>query len=103
MTDSAPHTLKDRLKDDDYVVEYMATVMQKKKSRIYIKRHGEPFKGGEAAFLALWKDKITSKVDIRAKFKKGKLKLHNYRHDVSMTFSPDFAASFSIHHPFIGK
>ena len=85
------------------VMEYMDTVTQKKKSRINIKRHGELFKGGEAAFLSLWKDKITSKVDIRAEFKNGKHELHNYRHDVSMTFSPDFAASFSIHHPFIGK
>ena len=100
---SAPRTLKDDMKEGDYLVGYMNTVTQQKKSRINIKRHGEAFKGGEAAFLALWKDKITSQVDIRAEFKKGKLVLHNYRRDVGMTFSPDFAATFAIPHPFFGK
>ena len=100
---SAPQTLKERMNEGDYLVGYMNTVTQQKKSRINIKRHGEPFKGGEAAFLALWKDKITSQVDIRAEFKKGKLVLHNYRRDVGMTFSPDFAATFAIYHPFFGR
>lgn len=70
-------------------VNYMNIIIQQKKSRINIKRHGKIFKGSEAAFLALWKDKMTSQMDIRAHFKKVKLVLHNYRPDVEMRLSPD--------------
>ena len=100
---SAPDTLKDRMKDADYFVNYKKTITQQKKNCINITRHGETFKGCKAAFLALWKEKITSQVDICVVFKKGKLVLHNYRPDLEKTFPPNFASTFSIHHPFFAK
>ena len=75
MASGEPLTLEESLEDGDHFVNYMNTITQQKKSRINIKRHGELFKGDEAAFLALRKDKITSQVDIRAEFKKEKLLL----------------------------
>ena len=81
----------------------MHTTVQEKKALIYLKKWGETMDVNEDSFIALWTQKVTSQVNIKAEFKSGKLVLHNYTKDYGITFSKGFAKNFSMKEPFFGK
>ena len=97
-----PKASEKALIKDDYWIRYMHKSCQEKQKRIVINSYGEKFDGKEDSFLELWKKKVSSVVDIRAEFKKGKLVLHNHRPDIGITFSSYFSTIFAMSEPFFG-
>ena len=91
------------LTKEDYLLRYMSEANQTMKKRITLKASGEISDGKVETFLALWKKHVTPVTDTRPELKKRKLILHNYRKDVGLTFSEDFAQTFGMLTPFFCK
>ena len=79
-----------QLTREDYLLKILYADPQDSESRFDIKPKGVTFKGGEGAFLTLWKEKVLNRGFI-ASFKKKKLIIDNYDDDLVILFSHDLA------------
>ena len=90
----------------DYQVKYFdASVLQREK-RIVIKKASEDFQVSKKYFLDHWKAVVCDEAgyDIQAEFNdQNRLILHNYREDLGIEFSPEFAETFGHKFSFYGK
>lgn len=91
------------LTKEDYRLRYMHVINQLKDIRLVIKALGERFDGTKESFHKLWKERVTSFVNVTYEFKGPKFILHNYHDQFAMAFSYDFYNTFSHFQPLIGR